>query len=337
MNRLCVILLGVGLSWMISVESADALRMRNVGPPYATDPDPARVEDARLRELYEATVPQLRAIEAEHQGSARIRTRNQFIATPKPVEDRAFLIEAASAALNTGPPDWNAYRVAIWAMKAGMGQDSRIVELARRALTMPRGEKMSDDHGRALEDTLSLLTAQRTAEAVMLLEACVAREFWGADPMRSSVLRTETEPALAKLLTWAVEGIAAAPAELALPTLERLQAQYPDTTPQSAPEASYRFEMGAGYQIASKLYEVRRRERLPAEPPAHIRQMEEQVEVAGAEPRDLSMIRSGYLMYKSEYDEDTARRLEWSFGVRNFGEARTREIFEELGLTPPED
>jgi hypothetical protein len=297
----------------------------------------ARVHDARLRELYETTVPPLRSIEAEHQGSARIRARNQFIATPKSPEDRVFLIKTASAALDADPPDWNAYRVAIWAMKAGMGQDSRIVELARRALSMPRGGMMSDDHGRALEDTLSLLTAQRTAEAVALLEACVAREFWGADPMRSVVLRTETEPALAKLRTWAVEGIAAAPGELALPALERLQAQYPDSTPKSAPEASYRFEMGAGYQIASKLYEVRRREGLPAETPAYIRQMEEQVEVSGGEPRDLSLIRSGYLMYKSEYDEDTACRLEWSFGVRNFGEARTREIFEELGLTPPQE
>jgi len=303
---------------------------------FATDPTLDTVADERLRQLYEDTVLRLREVDATLGRAEQVHARERFVSTPKSSEDRDYLIAAANGALDSTPPDWNLYRVAIWAMKAGMQQDPRMVPLARRALTAPRGEKISDDHGRALEDTMAMLGQHRTAEAVALLEAGVSREFWGNDPMRSATLARHTEASLAKLRSRAVDGIAMAPGAISLPVLERLQEQYPDAPPQSAPTEEYRFEMGAGFHIAAKLYEVRRREGLPVgEPPQWQRDAAEQVMKATGMPLDMRVIRTGYDMHRAEYGEEKARQAEWKFGVENFGEERTREIFRELGITPP--
>lgn len=260
------------LTWLLSMPGPAFALSIGPQPPPATprpgDPHLSRVGDERLKELYQDTILQMRTLAAENGDRVDIaRLIADFVNTPKDPYDADYILQAAARALKrTPPPDWPTFRTALWAAKAGMQADPRIVPIARVALTSPRGPKLSDSQGYAILDSLEALGNNNSSEAIDLLLQCVTQDFWGDDPIRSRVIRTDPNQALVMVRTRAIYAISKAKAGLSLPALEELSQQYPDRTPPLAASEEYTFDMGAGYTIAEMIWEVQKREQMETGP-----------------------------------------------------------------------
>lgn len=188
--------------------------------PQKGDPEIAKVNDEELKRIYLETVV----------GYRRANPGRREIAysppgfMPKTKAEQGFLIQRLSEVAGAPTPDWNMVRTIVWAMSVGMDPDPRIPELVRILLTLPRGEKMSDDRGKAYHEILVFIKRQRSPEAAQLLYDAAHRKFWGTEPFLSRVWSPKyselsLETATAKAMTLLAE----MPPELCLPWLELLE------------------------------------------------------------------------------------------------------------------
>lgn len=233
--------------------------------PRKGDPDLSSVSDERLRRIYTETINGIRSAEIPiDQGGYRMDfdTQQRFISQPKIKEDIDYVIQAAHDALGATPPDWSSYRVVLWAAKAGMQEDSRLVELCRAALQKERSEKLSNEHAYALIDSLRTLGHNNSPEAIELLFNCTTEEFWGDQPLRTPILNVNTSTSIRLLRTGAVTAISFSHASLSLPVLEQLADLYPESGRVSF-RGDYTFEESIGFPIRQHIWEVKKRDGLP--------------------------------------------------------------------------
>lgn len=283
-NHVVIQCLIVAFVWM-DIRTADAWYVVQLPPDHLSkaNPSPSNVSDEYLVSLFWDVVLTLRApvegiqsidLEALAKGSlsteeaqkAReillqtVHVRAEFLSRRKSTQDATYLINATHSALDDNPVDWNKYRVAIWAMKAGMQGDTRVVELTRKALRMPRGEKISDAQGYAILETLALLGFLDCKEAIDFLLECTTAEFWGPDPIRSRVIRSPTTAEGIRILRYkALEAISRARGELSLPALEELWYVYTDYGTEPWGDENIPFEWGARRIIEEHIEEVYQR------------------------------------------------------------------------------
>ncbi|HNZ48907.1 MAG TPA: hypothetical protein PLY90_08645 [Candidatus Hydrogenedentes bacterium] len=230
--------------------------------PRPHDPDLSSFDDPFLKEIYERTMIGIRTAEIHPDGpAARVQAIADFCAVPKPPEEIDYIVAAAREAVEL--QQWSRYRAALWCTQAGVEIEVRLVALSREMLQAPRGEKLSDEHGLAIYDTLEFLGRTPIESAADLLMEATTLEFWGPGPLRSRRLRPDTQQSVTMLRSQAVRNLGKLPSSLSLPRLEELAKQYPDKSATSAPVEEYRFEMGAGYTIAEQIYNVKVREGIP--------------------------------------------------------------------------
>lgn len=257
---LCAVTLAVLLGALQHGASAD-VAFRPPDAVWQGDPNLEAFDDPVLAEIYRSTMVGIRTIAQQPVGPERDQAMATFRETPKSAEEIDHIVASASEAVNLG--QWDRYRAALWSTQAGVDMEPRLVALSRQALEAPRGEKLSDAQGLAIMDTLEFLGRSPCQEAAALLNEAVTAAFWGEDPMRSRMLRTETIHSITMVRSLAIANLGRLPASLSLPLLEKLAKQYPDISAKSVPSDQYRFEMGAGYAIAEAIYNVKKREGIP--------------------------------------------------------------------------
>ena len=230
--------------------------------PWPGDPDLSSFDDPFLKDIYERTMTGIRTAAVQSADpEANARALADFRAAPKPAEEVEHIVAAALDAVES--QQWNRYRAALWSTQAGVGLEPRLVALSREMLQAPRGEKVSDAHGLAMIDTLAFLGRSPSESAADILVEATTSDFWGSDPLRSRMLRKETEHSVTMLRTQAIANLGRLPSSISLPRLEKLAEKYPDISAESVPSDDYRFEMGAGYTIAEQIYNVKEREGIP--------------------------------------------------------------------------
>lgn len=175
-------------------------------------------------------------------------------------KDVALILDTADEALTMIPPDWTVFRCCLYLARTGMQHDPRWLPIYEQALYLPRGEKISNDHGRALKDVLALIAHLDTEEAATILEMATTDVFWGETPFRSLVLSTNPDASRAKLRYFALTSMPLLSPEHALPILERLSKQYPNKGPGHSLEQDFRFEDFAGYVIEKQICEIKEKE-----------------------------------------------------------------------------
>lgn len=143
------------------------------------------------------------------------------------VKDNEYLIQAAIKTLETTPVDWNAYRVALWIGKLIAKQQPQWIDIARKVFQGPRGEKINDDHGLAIIDTLDFLCEIGTEDAANLLSECIYSEFWDSGPVRSKAIATDPLISLSYIRHKALSGLRRMNFDIALPILNELKKDFP--------------------------------------------------------------------------------------------------------------
>ncbi|HNR31336.1 MAG TPA: hypothetical protein PKI11_10645 [Candidatus Hydrogenedentes bacterium] len=268
-HRCCVVLAMLGILCSVATSGEPPI----IYPPetvWPGDPDIEQSTDVRLKELYLDTVVGLRRMEeGVRLGRHSWSTYLAWVNAPKPAGDATYVIEAGRRALAKSPPDWLSYRVVLWAAKAGMTRDCRVVSLARLAFQAPRGEKLGDEHAQALIETYELLGWIHLAETVRLLEECMTEEFWGAAPVRSPKWSTSVWEGRIQVRLRAISVLGHLPPSLSLPLLERLHRRYPANPERTrwAQDEEYTFEDVAGHMFAEIVARKRREPEVP--PGAH--------------------------------------------------------------------
>lgn len=265
LDRMAVILSGVLIVLLLSPLMPGTFADMVLLPPDVPrphDPDLSSFDDPFLKEIYERTMIGIRTADIHPDGlAARVQAIADFRNLPKPPEEVEYIVAAAREAVEL--QQWGRYRAALWSTQAGVGIEARLVAVSREMLQAPRGEKLSDEHGWALRDTLEFLGRTPIESSADLLIEATTLEFWGSDPLRSRILSRDTQESVSVLRSMSVSNLGNLPSSLSLPRLEELAKKYPDKTPASAPSGEYRFEMGAGYTIAEEIYNVKVREGIP--------------------------------------------------------------------------
>jgi hypothetical protein len=245
--------------------------------PRDNDPDHSSIEDTLLRKMYMDTVytPRILSEKAHEQQTAAAREavrakREAFLREARPEVERRRILANMKKALAQHPPDWNLYRVALWCAKKGMKGDDRLIPGLKAALKGERGEKISDDQGRAVDDTINYLGTHDTEAAADLLYHGVSREFWGDAPFRSRITGTSTLGSLSYVRTRCLFRLAELPVSVALPRLGKLREKYPEIRHYSAPVSEYVFEKGAGYLVAKAVYNLKKKAGMAAVHPREL-------------------------------------------------------------------
>lgn len=188
--------------------------------PQKGDPDMTRVNDEELKRIYLETVVGYRSA---HPGRIEIGYSPPGF-MPKTRAEQEYLIQRLSEAVSVPMPDWNMVRTIVWAMSVGMEPDPRIPDLARRLLRLPRGDKMSDERGKAYREILVFINRQRSPEAAQLLYDATHKEFWGTEPFLSRIWSHKySELSLHNATAVAMSQLADMQPELCLPYLELLE------------------------------------------------------------------------------------------------------------------
>ena len=203
----------------------------------------------------------------------------------------ALLLEDGASILSAEIPDWAAYRNVIHQLMRAPRDLHGVADLARAALTAPRAEKITAEHGRALLETLDLLGRNDTRESAELLKEALTAEFWGAWPLRSEVLRANDQYAAVQFMrVRSLKALTQLDAALALPALEKLATAYPNKEPKSAPTSEWSFDENAGFMIDQAIYDVRERAGLTVgESPTHRYMRSQGIDPdAPAEPDDAA-------------------------------------------------
>ena len=266
LNMMVVILSGVLLVLLLSPLMPGTFAYMVSLPPDAPrphDPDLSSFDDPFLKEIYERTMIGIRTADIHPDGlAARVQAIADFCAVPKPPEEVEYIVAAAREAVEL--QQWGRYRAALWSTQAGVGIEARLVAVSREMLQAPRGEKLSDEHGRAMRDTLEFLGRTPIESSADLLLEATTLEFWGPDPLRSRILSRDTQESVSVLRSLSVRNLGNLPSSLSLPRLEELAEKYPDKTLGGpVPPGEDRFENGAGYTIAEQIYNVKVREGIP--------------------------------------------------------------------------
>lgn len=225
---------------------SDAREVAPPGGPCATlqgDPREEEIADERLQALF---CPAL-----AHAGGAAAVSQMWHTPPVSPLpcalseEDNTYVQSAAQSALQSIPVDWYTYRVCLWVALASGCVDGSWFKICASALEIPRGEKISDEHGQVLAETLQILGYVGNSDALDLLERATTREYWSAS-FRSRVISTDPVRAVASMQTTALFAIGFAPPEQAIPFLQRIGAKYPDKNSHAQRNEDYRFEVIAG-------------------------------------------------------------------------------------------
>ncbi|MCL4217690.1 MAG: hypothetical protein KJ052_11900 [Candidatus Hydrogenedentes bacterium] len=259
---------------------------------YPTDPDISKVDDQHLIDLYWRTIIPMRQGTFDHKLAAVNEERAKegqsavvlgdgvtgmrgdavtrlFVEIPKAKADADYIIQAAEDALASNPIQWSKYRTALWAMRSGMQKDPRVLEVARKALQAPRGDppstdKISDEHLRAIQDTLEVLGQLNTKAAVDLLFEATTREFWGDDPFhRRRTKPLDSEYEIKYIRDEAMRGIAMTEADLSIPALNKLKVLYPDRSTRPTDRPDYEFWMSRATLVDREIDFINRREGRP--------------------------------------------------------------------------
>jgi hypothetical protein len=210
------------------------------------EPNRENIEDERLQELF---CPTLESAGGAHE-VRRIWSRPAQLVpsctlTPADLE---YVRSKALDALGKIPQDWYTYRVCLWIALAAGCIDDTWFSICREAMEITRGEKISDDHGRALSDTITIFGHIGDVQSLEILERATTREYWGAG-FRSRVISRDPARAVASMQTGALYAIALSKPELAIPVLRRIGERFPDKHPHAQRNEEYRFEVGAGFAV----------------------------------------------------------------------------------------
>ncbi|MCX5758283.1 MAG: hypothetical protein NTU83_07215 [Candidatus Hydrogenedentes bacterium] len=245
---LVAVAFGTGFSGSIAKETAPRGDPCEPGP---ARPDVTAIGNMRLRDLYCTAV---RSIPRDVRVIIEARaTREDEVKWSS--ADTDFALQAAASALDATPPDWRSYRCCLFIARTGMQRDPRWTEIYRKALALPRNEKIAEDHAFGLRETLYMLGQLNSAKAAAILLEATTADFWGA-PFVGQTLGAHAKESLVHLRSVALGALGLCDASIALPILEKLAHQYPNTTPVSKPSSEYEFEDGAGYQIQSLIATV---------------------------------------------------------------------------------
>lgn len=223
---------------------------REVAPPRGPcatlqgDPREEEIADERLQALF---CPAL-----AHAGGAAAVSQMWHTPPVSPLpcalseEDNTYVQSAAQSALRATPVDWYIYRVCLWIALASGCVDGSWFKICASALEIPRGEKISDEHGRVLTETLKVLGYVGTSDALDLLVRATTREYWGAG-FRSRVIDKDPDAAIGRMQLNSLKAISLSEPEVAIPVLQRISAKFPDKSLHIQRDSPYRFELDAGY------------------------------------------------------------------------------------------
>lgn len=263
---------------------ADATDRKKVYPPNEVqprDPDLSRVLDEELKNLYLETIVTMRTLRwdgyrwsfEKHKDSELYQYMRS---SSRSAAEISTIVSGGAAALQETPVNWSAYRAALWVTRAGFYSDSSFVPIARAALQSPRGEKLSDAHVFAIDETLECVASYSTPESTALLEECATSEFWQrGGPIRGNVrgssIHTDSELSEIRLRMKSVhELVRLTDFELVLPALESLIRQYPDLGEGVASTKGRKVIIntlpeGFGYALRNRLKNLKQREGLAPE------------------------------------------------------------------------
>lgn len=264
--------------------------------PLPGDPDLAFVTDQRLKNLYLNTVISLR--KAQYHGLKReieissewykshepgiilpeeLRFELEQIKQLREIEiekvrstrlgenDTRFITDKMLTALQEIPINWHTFRAGFWIAKIHRIYTNELFYLVEFVLTISRGDKISDAHAMAIQETIEFLGESHTEEALGILVKATEAEFWtDGGPVRSHLISSDSDRSILQLRHKAVGEISRAPASLCLPILEQLWSIYPghDHGPWQYP---YTFEESIGGTLDVIIYNIKKREGLPVD------------------------------------------------------------------------